>query len=76
MIHFLGQVLWVYSIGVLTLATVFAIEFTMPMDGAAAWLFLRERFTVPRLVQLALGFAGVLIILRPAAARSTLPRSA
>jgi drug/metabolite transporter (DMT)-like permease len=65
-IHFLGQVLWVYSIGVLTLATVFAIEFTMPMWTALlAWLFLRERFTVPRLVQLALGFAGVLIILRP-----------
>ncbi len=65
-IHFLGQVLWVYSIGVLTLATVFAIEFTMPMWTALlAWLFLKEKFTVPRLVQLALGFAGVLIILRP-----------
>ena len=33
-IHFCGQVLWVYSIGALTLATVFAIEFTMPVDGA------------------------------------------
>jgi drug/metabolite transporter (DMT)-like permease len=65
-IHFVGQVLWVYSIGMLTLATVFAIEFTMPMWTALlAWLFLKERFTVPRLVQLALGFAGVLIILRP-----------
>jgi drug/metabolite transporter (DMT)-like permease len=65
-IHFLGQVLWVYSLGVLTLATVFAIEFTMPMWTALlAWLFLKERFTAPRLVQLALGFAGVLIILRP-----------
>ena len=65
-IHFLGQVLWVYSIGVLTLATVFAIEFTMPMWTALlAWLFLKEKFTVPRVVQLALGFAGVLIILRP-----------
>ena len=30
-IHFCGQVLWVYSIGALTLATVFAIEFTMPV---------------------------------------------
>ena len=65
-IHFLGQVLWVYSIGVLTLATVFAIEFTMPMWTAPlAWPFLREKFTVPRVIQLALGFAGVLIILRP-----------
>jgi drug/metabolite transporter (DMT)-like permease len=66
LIHFVGQVLWVYSIGMLALATVFAIEFTMPMWTALlAWLFLKERFTAPRLVQLALGFAGVLLILRP-----------
>jgi drug/metabolite transporter (DMT)-like permease len=65
-IHFLGQVLWVYSIGALTLATVFAIEFTMPMWTALlAWLFLKERLTVPRLVMLALGLGGVLLILRP-----------
>ena len=65
-IHFLGQVLWVYSIGALALATVFAIEFTMPVWTAIlAWLFLRERFTGPRLVMLGLGLAGVLIILRP-----------
>ena len=67
-IHFVGQVLWVYSIGALALATVFAIEFTMPMWTALlAWLFLKERFSGPRLVQLGLGFAGVLIILRPGA---------
>jgi len=65
-IHFLGQVLWVYSIGALTLATVFAIEFTMPMWTALlAWLFLKERLSAPRLVMLGLGFAGVLLILRP-----------
>ena len=68
-IHFLGQVLWVYSIGMLSLATVFAIEFTMPMWTALlAWLFLKERLSFPRLVQLALGFGGVLIILRPGGA--------
>jgi drug/metabolite transporter (DMT)-like permease len=66
LIHLLGQVLWVYSIGALTLATVFAIEFTMPVWTALlAALFLHERLTPPRLVQLALGLAGVLIILRP-----------
>jgi drug/metabolite transporter (DMT)-like permease len=65
-IHFVGQVLWVYSIGALALATVFAIEFTMPVWTALlAWLFLKERLTGPRLVQLGLGLAGVLIILRP-----------
>jgi len=65
-IHFVGQVLWVYSIGALALATVFAIEFTMPMWTALlAWLFLKERLSFPRLVMLALGLAGVLLILRP-----------
>ncbi|HEU4352876.1 MAG TPA: DMT family transporter [Burkholderiales bacterium] len=65
-IHFCGQVLWVYSIGALTLATVFAIEFTMPVWTALlAWIFLKEKFTFPRLVMLALGLAGVLIIVRP-----------
>ena len=65
-IHFVGQVLWVYSIGALALATVFAIEFTMPVWTAIlAWLFLKEKFTFPRLVMLGLGLAGVLIILRP-----------
>jgi drug/metabolite transporter (DMT)-like permease len=66
LIHLLGQILWVYSIGALALATVFAIEFTMPVWVAIlAALFLHERLTAPRLVQLALGLAGVLIILRP-----------
>jgi drug/metabolite transporter (DMT)-like permease len=66
LIHLLGQILWVYSIGALTLATVFAIEFTMPVWTAIlAALFLHERLTGPRLVQLTLGLVGVLIILRP-----------
>ena len=44
LIHFLGQVLWVYAIGALTLATVFAIEFTIPVWTALlAWIFLKER---------------------------------
>jgi len=66
LIHLLGQILWVYSIGALTLATVFAIEFTMPVWTAIlAALFLHERITPPRIVQLVLGLTGVLIILRP-----------
>jgi drug/metabolite transporter (DMT)-like permease len=66
LIHFLGQVLWVYSIGALTLATVFAIEFTMPVWTALlAWIFLKERLSPPRLAMLGLGLAGVLVILRP-----------
>ena len=66
LIHLLGQILWVYSISALTLATVFAIEFTMPVWTAIlAAIFLHERLTPPRLVQLVLGIVGVLIILRP-----------
>jgi len=66
LIHLLGQILWVYSIGALTLATVFAIEFTMPVWTAIlAAIFLHERLTRPRLIQLVLGVVGVLIILRP-----------
>ena len=53
---------------ILTLATVFAIEFTMPVWASLlAWMFLKERLTFPRLVMLAFGLAGVLVILRPGA---------
>ena len=66
LLHLAGQYLWVYSISALTLATVFAIEFTMPVWVAIlAAMFLQERLSGPRLVQLVLGLAGVLIILRP-----------
>jgi drug/metabolite transporter (DMT)-like permease len=67
-VHFVGQTCWVYAIGALSLATVFAIEFTMPVWTAVlAVLLLGERLTPPRLVMLTLGLAGVLIILRPGA---------
>ena len=67
-VHFGGQYCWVYAIGALSLATVFAIEFTMPVWTALlAALVLGERLTRPRLAMLALGLAGVLLILRPGA---------
>ncbi len=68
LVHLGGQYLWVYCIGVLALATVFAVEFTMPVWVAVlATLFLGERLNRGRLVQLALGVAGVMLILRPGA---------
>ena len=68
LVHFAGQTLWVYCIGVLALATVFAIEFTIAIWVALlAAAFLGERLRGHRLVQLACGLAGVLIILRPGA---------
>jgi drug/metabolite transporter (DMT)-like permease len=50
----------------LPLATVFALEFTMPAWTAvlAVW-FLHERMTASRLGVVVLGLIGVLVILRP-----------
>jgi drug/metabolite transporter (DMT)-like permease len=65
-VHFGGQSCWVYAIGALPLATVFAIEFTMPVWTALlAAALLGERLTRPRIVMLVLGLVGVLIVLRP-----------
>lgn len=64
--HFVGQTVWVFALAALPLAMVFAIEFTIPLWTALlAALMLGERITAPRMVMLALGLAGVLVILRP-----------
>ena len=64
--HLAGQFCWMYAIGALTLATVFAIEFTMPVWTAIlAAIFLHEHLNRGRVVQLLLGLVGVAIILRP-----------
>ena len=69
LLHFAGQFSWVYAIGLLPLATVFAIEFTMPVwTTLLAMLVLGERLNHGRAVMLALGVAGILIILRPGVA--------
>jgi drug/metabolite transporter (DMT)-like permease len=67
LMHLGGQYCWIYAIGALTLATVFAIEFTMPVWVALlATAFLGERMNRGRVVMLVLGLAGIAIILRPA----------
>jgi drug/metabolite transporter (DMT)-like permease len=64
--HFSGQYAWVYAIGLLPLATVFAIEFTMPIwTTVLAVLLLGERLNRGRIVMLALGVTGILIIVKP-----------
>lgn len=66
LVHLGGQFCWMYAIGALTLATVFAIEFTMPVWTALlAAAFLGERLNRGRIVMLVFGLAGVGIILRP-----------
>lgn len=64
--HFLASLGWSHAVIVLPLATVFAIEFMMPVwAGALAVLLLGERLTMSRAGSIVLGFVGVLIILRP-----------
>ncbi len=65
-IHFGAQYLWALSVTLLPLATMFALEFTMPAYVAIlAVAFLGERVTSGRIAVVVLGFLGVLVILRP-----------
>jgi drug/metabolite transporter (DMT)-like permease len=65
-VHYASQFSWALSLTMLPLATVFALEFTMPAWTAilAVW-FLQERMTPSRLGVIVFGLIGVLIILRP-----------
>jgi len=64
--HFGGQACWAFGVTLLPLATVFALEFTTPAwTMLVAAIFLGERITRGRVAALLLGFAGVLVILRP-----------
>ena len=64
--HFTGQNLWFWSLTLIPLAQVFALEFTSPI-----WvillspLVLGERLTRWRLIAAGLGFAGVALVAQP-----------
>lgn len=65
-VHFGGQWCWVIGVTILPMAHVTALEFTMPMWTAViAILFLGEKAKAHRIVAVAIGLAGVLVILRP-----------
>jgi drug/metabolite transporter (DMT)-like permease len=65
-VHFGAQFLWATGVTLLPLATVFALEFTMPAYTALlAAMFLGERMTPSRIGVVIFGFLGVLVILRP-----------
>jgi drug/metabolite transporter (DMT)-like permease len=65
-VHFASQIAWATSLTLLPLATVFALEFTMPAWTALlAAMFLHERMTRSRIGAVVLGFVGVLVIIRP-----------
>lgn len=64
--HFTGQNLWFTALPLITLAQVFALEFTSPIWVVVfAVLFAGERLNRPRILAVALGFAGALLVARP-----------
>ena len=64
--HFGGQYGWFLGIGLLPLAEVFALEFTVPFWTALiAWLFLKEQLNSRKLLAIAIGLIGVVIIVKP-----------
>ena len=64
--HIFGQLGWIYAITVLPFALVFAIEFTTPLWAVLlAALVLGEHPSRPQQLGLAIGLAGILVIVRP-----------
>jgi len=64
--HFAGQLGWFLGIGLLPLAEVFALEFTVPMwTLLVAAIALNEKVTGRKLAAVFLGIVGVLVIVQP-----------
>ena len=65
-IHFGAQFAWFYAVALIPIAELFALEFTTPIwTLILAAFILGERVTRVRVAAVLLGFAGVLVILRP-----------
>ncbi len=66
--HFTGQNLWFYALSLISLAKLFALEFTSPIWVVIfAVLFLGERLTRVRVGAVAMGFLGALLVAQPGA---------
>lgn len=64
--HFLAQYGWFFGIGLLPLAEVFALEFTVPIwTMIIAAFFLNEKVTKNKLLAIFIGTLGVLVIVQP-----------
>lgn len=64
--HFTGQNLWFSALPLITLAQVFALEFTSPIWVVVfAVLFAGEALTRARLLAVTLGFIGAMLVARP-----------
>jgi drug/metabolite transporter (DMT)-like permease len=65
-VHWCAQWCWLFGLGALPLAEVFAIEFSSAdLDGVVRDTVSGERLTRWRVLAILLGFTGILIILRP-----------
>jgi drug/metabolite transporter (DMT)-like permease len=65
-IHYIGNLTWIIGVGLIPLAQVFALEFSIPIWVAIfAVIFLKEKLTIGKIVAIIFGFVGVLVILRP-----------
>ncbi len=68
-VHYAAQYAWLAALGMIALAQVVAIEFTMPIwTVLLAAAFLGERITAAKTVAVVLGLAGVTLIVRPGGA--------
>jgi drug/metabolite transporter (DMT)-like permease len=75
--HFTAQYLWFWSLTQIPLADVFALEMTIPLWLAIlSPMLLGERLTLARSAAIVLGFAGALIVIRPAGAGISLGAAA
>lgn len=69
-----GGMAWAYAVGAMHLADAVAINFTLPLFAIVlAILFLGERVGLHRGIATLVGFAGVLVILRPGVIEFSLP---
>lgn len=68
LVHYAAQAGWLAALALIPLAHVVALEFTMPIWTALlAYAFLGERLDARKIAAIALGLAGVVLIVRPAA---------
>ena len=65
-VHFLAQFCWFYGLATIPLAQLFALEFMMPLWMTLfAPLLIGERLTAGRVGAAAIGFLGVILVVRP-----------
>ena len=66
LIGIVAMVSWFYALGILELPHATALSFTYPIFSAiAAVIFLKEKIGLQRAIAIAVGFLGVLVIIRP-----------